>query len=48
MTIRPFDEWVNSLTDEEKEEMILYRIGDNKHGIRLIDYISRSSFIQPY
>lgn len=48
MTIVSFDEWVNSLTDDEKQKAVLYRIGDDTHGIRLTDYLSGLSFIQPY
>ncbi len=50
MTIRPFDvdKWVKSLTDEEKETMLMYHVGDDKHGIPLKDFIKNASrFIIP-
>lgn len=48
MDIRSFDEWVNNLIDEEKGTILMYRIGDDKHGIPLKDFIKTASrFIIP-
>ena len=48
MVIRSFNEWVNNLTDEEKQTIVMYRIGDDKHGIPLKDSIKTASrFIIP-